>query len=36
MTLTLRPARLTDVPYVQRGEVTYIRQWEPAHEARWR
>ncbi|MCP1624958.1 GNAT family N-acetyltransferase [Pseudomonas nitroreducens] len=36
MSLSLRPARITDVPFVQRGEEAYIRQWEPAHEARWR
>jgi ribosomal protein S18 acetylase RimI-like enzyme len=36
MNLSFRPARITDVPYVQRGEEAYIRQWEPAHEARWR
>ncbi|OBY90613.1 acetyltransferase [Pseudomonas sp. AU11447] len=36
MNLSFRPARITDVPYVQRGEEAYIREWEPAHEARWR
>lgn len=36
MNLSFRPAHITDVPYVQRGEEAYIRQWEPAHEAHWR
>jgi ribosomal-protein-alanine N-acetyltransferase len=34
--LTLRPARVTDLPSVYRGELAYIQQWEPTHEAGWR
>lgn len=28
----LRPARVTDLPAIYRGELGYIRQWEPQHE----
>ncbi len=35
-TLTLRPAMVTDLPSIYRGELAYIQQWEPAHEAAWR
>lgn len=31
----LRPARVTDLPAVYRGELGYIRQWEPQHEHAW-
>lgn len=34
--LTLRPAIVTDLPLIYRGELAYIQQWEPAHEAGWR
>ncbi|MGY1954947.1 GNAT family N-acetyltransferase [Pseudomonas pergaminensis] len=34
--LTLRPAIVTDLPAIYRGELAYIQQWEPAHEAGWR
>ncbi len=33
--LTLRPARITDLPAVYRGERGYIQRWEPAHELAW-
>lgn len=33
--LTLRPATVTDLPAIYRGELGYIQQWEPAHEAAW-
>lgn len=36
MALTLRSARVTDLPAVYRGEQDYIRRWEPAHEDAWR
>lgn len=32
---TLRPALASDLPFVYRGELAYIRQWEPAHEDDW-
>ncbi|OLU23635.1 GNAT family N-acetyltransferase [Pseudomonas sp. PA15(2017)] len=31
----LRPARVTDLPAIYRGELGYIRQWEPQHEQAW-
>ncbi len=31
----LRPARVTDLPAIYRGELAYIRQWEPQHEHAW-
>ncbi|MDQ7984328.1 GNAT family N-acetyltransferase [Pseudomonas sp. G34] len=31
----LRPARATDIPAIYRGELGYIRQWEPQHEQAW-
>lgn len=31
----LRPARVTDLPAIYRGELGYIRQWEPQHEHAW-
>jgi ribosomal protein S18 acetylase RimI-like enzyme len=34
--LTLRPATVTDLPSIYRGEQDYIRRWEPDHEAAWR
>lgn len=34
--LELRPARVTDLPAVYRGELDYIQTWEPTHEAAWR
>jgi [ribosomal protein S18]-alanine N-acetyltransferase len=33
---SIRRARLTDLPVVYEGELDYIRQIEPEHEARWR
>jgi ribosomal protein S18 acetylase RimI-like enzyme len=36
MALQLRPARITDLPAIYRGEESYIRCWEPEHEALWR
>lgn len=35
MRLALRPARLTDLPALYRGELDYIRTWEPTHEDAW-
>lgn len=32
----LRPARVTDLPAIYRGELGYICQWEPQHEHAWR
>lgn len=34
--LILRPARVTDLPAIYRGEEAYIQRWEPAHESAWR
>nr|USW04034.1 GNAT family N-acetyltransferase [Pseudomonas pergaminensis] len=34
--LSLRPAIVTDLPSIYRGELAYIQQWEPTHEAGWR
>lgn len=34
--LVLRPASVSDLPAVYRGEQAYIRRWEPDHEAAWR
>ncbi len=34
--VVLRPARVTDLPAIYRGELGYIRQWEPQHEQGWR
>nr|WP_288453231.1 GNAT family N-acetyltransferase [uncultured Pseudomonas sp.] len=34
--VVLRPARVTDLPAIYRGELGYIRQWEPQHEHDWR
>jgi len=31
----LRPAMITDLPAIYRGEQGYIRQWEPQHEGAW-
>lgn len=36
MALTLRLARVTDLPAIYRGELAYIQQWEPTHETAWR
>lgn len=36
MMLRLRPAQVTDLPSIYRGEQDYIRCWEPQHEAEWR
>jgi ribosomal protein S18 acetylase RimI-like enzyme len=36
MPLQLRQARVTDLPAIYRGEESYIRCWEPEHEASWR
>lgn len=36
MALQLRQARVTDLPAIYRGEESYIRYWEPEHEASWR
>ncbi|MFG0400415.1 GNAT family N-acetyltransferase [Pseudomonas sp. zjy_11] len=36
MTLRLRQACVTDLPAIYRGEESYIRTWEPVHEASWR
>ncbi|MDO4235889.1 MAG: N-acetyltransferase [Pseudomonas sp.] len=36
MALQLRQARVTDLPAIYRGEESYIRCWEPEHEASWR
>jgi [ribosomal protein S18]-alanine N-acetyltransferase len=33
--ILLRPARATDLPEVYSGELDYMRQIEPEHEARW-
>mgnify|MGYP002037453977 FL=1 len=33
--VVLRPARVTDLPAIYRGELGYIRQWEPQHEHSW-
>lgn len=35
MTLKLRKACVTDLPWVYRGEQEYIRRWEPDHEDAW-
>lgn len=35
MALVLRPAQLTDLPSIYRGEQDYIRTWEADHEAVW-
>lgn len=34
--MTLRSARVTDLPLIYRGEQHYIRTWEPDHEHEWR
>lgn len=34
--IVLRAARVTDLPAIYRGELGYIRQWEPQHENDWR
>lgn len=34
--LEIRNARITDLPFVYRGEEAYIRRWEPTHETHWR
>lgn len=34
--LVLRPALVTDLPSIYRGEMGYIQQWEPAHMVGWR
>lgn len=34
--VTLRPAIVTDLPLVYRGELAYIQCWELAHESAWR
>ncbi|MFB4369045.1 MULTISPECIES: GNAT family N-acetyltransferase [unclassified Pseudomonas] len=34
--VVLRLARVTDLPAIYRGELGYIRQWEPQHEHGWR
>jgi [ribosomal protein S18]-alanine N-acetyltransferase len=36
MALRLRYACVTDLPAIYRGEESYIRSWEPAHETLWR
>lgn len=36
MALLLRRACVTDLPDLYRGEESYIRCWEPTHEASWR
>lgn len=36
MALRLRPACITDLPAIYRGEQDYIRSWEPDHEDAWR
>lgn len=36
MALRLRPACITDLPALYRGEESYIRCWEPQHESVWR
>jgi ribosomal-protein-alanine N-acetyltransferase len=36
MTFHLRPARVTDLPAIYRGEQYYIQRWEPKHEVAWR
>lgn len=33
--VTLRPAIVTDLPLIYRGELAYIQCWEPAHESAW-
>ncbi|WP_133771673.1 GNAT family N-acetyltransferase [Pseudomonas graminis] len=35
MKLILRQAVVTDLPAIYRGEQSYIRSWEPEHEASW-
>lgn len=35
MTLILRQAVVADLPAIYRGEQSYIRSWEPDHEASW-
>ena len=35
MKLILRQAVVTDLPAIYRGEQSYIRSWEPGHEASW-
>lgn len=35
MTLRLRQGCVTDLPAIYRGEKSYIRCWEPEHEASW-
>lgn len=35
MTFQLRPACVTDLPAIYRGEQDYIQPWEPKHEAAW-
>jgi ribosomal protein S18 acetylase RimI-like enzyme len=35
VTLTLRQARITELPAIYRGEQDYIRRWEPEHEDAW-
>lgn len=35
MPYNLRPAGITDLPAVYRGELSYIRRCEPAHEQAW-
>lgn len=36
MALQLRQGCVTDLPAIYRGEGSYIRCWEPDHEAAWR
>lgn len=36
MTLQLRQGCVTDLPAIYLGEESYIRCWEPGHEAAWR
>lgn len=36
MALQVRQACLADLPSIYRGEESYIRSWEPAHETSWR
>lgn len=35
MTFKLRRAVVADLPAIYRGEQSYIRSWEPDHEACW-
>lgn len=35
MAVTLRKARVTDLPSIYQGEQDYIRTWEPAHALAW-